>query len=220
MLKNVKAAIFDMDGTLIDSMWMWKAIDIEYLGRHHIELPDDLQHAIEGMSFTETAMYFKERFKIQDDVETIKNDWNQMAWEKYENEVTVKEGVFDFLEYLKANGIKMGIATSNSVELAELVLEKRGLLPYFQEVHTSCEVPRGKPYPDIYQLVAKELNVLPENCIVFEDVVHGILAGKRAEMKVCAIYDEYSKDSEEQKRELADYYIHSFEELKPILEQK
>ena len=120
MLKKTEAALFDMDGTLIDSMWMWKNIDIEYLGRYGIELPEDLQKEIEGMSFSETAVYFKERFSLDVPIESIKSDWNQMAWNKYENEVTVKDGVFEFLDYLKEQGIKLGIATSNSVELATM----------------------------------------------------------------------------------------------------
>lgn len=217
MLDKIQAVIFDMDGTLIDSMWMWKQIDIEYLGKFDISLPADLQHEIEGMSFSETAAYFKERFQIPHTVDQIKENWNQMAWKKYEKEVTVKEGVFDFLDYLKKHGVKMGIATSNSVELANMVLEKRGLTPYFDAVHTSCEVKRGKPYPDIYEFVAEKLGVMPEHCLVFEDVVHGILAGKAAHMKVCAIYDEYSSDQDEEKKRLADFYINSFEELKPLI---
>ncbi|MBR3772785.1 MAG: HAD family phosphatase [Clostridium sp.] len=217
MLDKIQAVIFDMDGTLIDSMWMWKNIDVEYLGRFQIPLPEDLQHEIEGMSFSETAAYFKERFQIPNTIEQIKNDWNQMAWEKYEKEVTVKEGVFDFLKYLKEHGVKTGIATSNSVELANMVLEKRGLTPYFDAVHTSCEVGRGKPYPDIYEFVAEKLGVQPEHCLVFEDVVHGILAGKAAKMKVCAIFDKYSKAQDEEKKRLADYYINSFEDLKPLM---
>lgn len=217
MLDKIQAVIFDMDGTLIDSMWMWKSIDIEYLGRFDIPLPADLQREIEGMSFTETATYFKERFRIPLTTEEIKNDWNQMAWEKYEKEVTVKKGVFPFLDYLKEHGVKMGIATSNSVELALMVLEKRGLTPYFDAIHTSCEVKRGKPYPDIYEFVADKLGVAPEHCLVFEDVVHGILAGKAAKMKVCAIFDEYSREQDNEKKRLADYYINSFEDLKPLL---
>lgn len=217
MLDRIQAAIFDMDGTLIDSMWMWQDIDVEYLARFGIPLPSDLQRQIEGMSFSETAAYFKERFQIPHPVEQIKKDWNQMAWEKYENEVTVKEGVFDFLDYLKERGVKMGIATSNSVELAEMVLEKRGLTPYFDAVHTSCEVKRGKPYPDIYEFVAEKLGVQPEHCLVFEDVVHGILAGKAANMKVCAIFDEYSKEQDDEKKRLADYYINSFEDMKQLM---
>lgn len=217
MLDKIQAVIFDMDGTLIDSMWMWESIDVEYLGRYGISLPPTLQREIEGKSFSETAAYFKERFQIPDEIDKIKSDWNQMAWEKYENEVTVKEGVFSFLKYLKKCGIKTGIATSNSVELAEMVLDKRGLTTYFDAIHTSCEVKRGKPYPDIYEFVAEKLGVQPEHCLVFEDVVHGILAGKAANMKVCAVYDDYSKEQDEEKRRLADYYIKSFEELKPLM---
>ncbi|SFR96104.1 HAD family hydrolase [Anaeromicropila populeti] len=218
MLKQIDAVIFDMDGTLIDSMWMWKDIDIEYLGRYGIKLPGDLQKKIEGMSFSETAVFFKEHFNIPDSVDKIKDDWNQMAWDKYENEVPVKEGVFDFLRYLRKQKIKTGIATSNSLELTELVLKKRDLFSYFDEIHTSCEVGKGKPAPDIYLFVAKKLAVRQQNCLVFEDVVPGIIAGKSAGMKVCAIYDEFSKAVEEEKKKLSDYYISSFHDLKQYYE--
>ena len=101
MLKNINAVIFDLDGTLVDSMWMWKAIDVEYLSRFGIELPEDLQREIEGMSFSETAVYFKERFQLEPSVEEIKDTWNEMAYEKYANEVPLKQGALKFLKYLK-----------------------------------------------------------------------------------------------------------------------
>lgn len=101
MLKNIEAVIFDLDGTLVDSMWMWKTIDIEYLARFGLEFPQDLQSSIEGMSFSETAVYFKKRFNLPDSIDQIKSDWNQMAWDKYLYEVPLKEGVREFLEYLK-----------------------------------------------------------------------------------------------------------------------
>lgn len=213
MLKDKKAAIFDLDGTLIDSMGMWKQIDIEYLGRFQIPLPKTLQKDISGMSFTETAVYFKETFQIPDSIEEIKATWNEMAMYKYTHEVPLKPGVLDFLKLLKAKGIKTGIATSNSVELVRAVLKSLEVEEYFDEVHTSCEVPKGKPAPDIYLLVADCLQVAPEHCIVFEDIPEGILAGKRAGMQVCAIEDEFSKSMEQEKRELADYYIVDYTEL-------
>ena len=83
----IKAVIFDLDGSMVDSMWIWRSIDIEYLGRFGIALPDKLQADIEGMSFSETATYFKERFALPDSLEQIKEDWNRMAWDKYEREV-------------------------------------------------------------------------------------------------------------------------------------
>ncbi|WP_066720596.1 HAD family hydrolase [Clostridium sp. Marseille-P299] len=213
MLTKVEAVIFDLDGTLVDSMGIWKQIDIEYLAKFNLALPDDLQSSIEGMSFTETATYFKERFQIPDDIDQIKATWNEMTYHKYANEVPLKEGVLAFLELLKSRDIKMGIATSNSRELVEVVIKNLKIDSYFDAIHTSCEVLKGKPSPDIYLLVSEKLGVSPDRCLVFEDVPQGILAGKNAGMKVCAVQDNYSKSYEDEKRQLADYFIDSFEEL-------
>lgn len=210
---NVKAVIFDLDGTLVDSMWMWRDIDIEFLGKYGIELPENLQSEIEGMSFSETAVYFKNRFKLTQSLEAIKEEWNQMAWDKYMTSVPLKEGTLELLRFLKNNNIKAGIATSNSRELVELVIEKHKVNGYFHSIRTSCEVEKGKPSPDIYQLVAKDLDMAAKDCLVFEDVIQGIMAGRNAGMKVCAVYDSYSSDVTDKKQELADYYIESFKEL-------
>jgi HAD superfamily hydrolase (TIGR01509 family) len=212
MLKDIEAVIFDLDGTLVDSMWMWRSIDIEYLARFGIEMPPELQSCIEGKSFSETALYFKERFQIPDSLEQIKSNWNEMAWEKYESEVPLKEGVTELLQYLKHEGIPTGIATSNSRELVELIVRKHGIEDYFSSIRTSCEVAKGKPSPDIYLLVAEDLGVAPEHCLVFEDVLQGVMAGKNANMKVCAVYDEYSEKDQEEKIKLSDYYVHSMSE--------
>jgi HAD superfamily hydrolase (TIGR01509 family) len=213
ILKDIDAVIFDLDGTLVDSMWMWEAIDIEYLGRFGIEFPKDLQKGIEGMSFSETAVYFKKRFKLPDNLDKIKSDWNKMAWDKYLHEVPLKEGVRELLDHLKVRNIPAGIATSNSRELVELVINKHNISDYFSSIRTSCEVAKGKPSPDIYLLVAKDLKAEPDRCLVFEDVIQGIMAGKNANMKVCSVYDEYSKDDEKQKIKLSDYYIRSMKEV-------
>lgn len=213
MLKDIKAVIFDLDGTLVDSMWMWKKIDIEYLGRFGIEVPDGLQKAIEGFSFSETAAYFKERFQIPDSLEQIKADWNRMAREKYEKEVPLKPGAAEFLKFCKKMGIKMGIATSNSKELVLTVVNALGIEDYFSCIMTACEVNKGKPAPDIYLAVADRLCVSPGHCLVFEDVVQGILAGKNAGMRVCAVEDVYSMQQKEEKKEASDYYIEDYRDI-------
>ena len=209
----LEAVIFDLDGSMVDSMWMWRAIDIEYLGRFGIELPENLQACIEGMSFSETAVYFKDRFQLPDDLDTIKADWNRMAWDKYAHEVPVKDGVTELLQYCMDHGIKAGIATSNSRELVENVVKARQLDQYFDCIMTGCDVEKGKPAPDIYLAVARELGVSPENCLVFEDIIPGIQAGKAAGMRVCAVYDKYSEHQDAEKRTLADYYTYHFKEL-------
>lgn len=213
IFQGIEAVLFDLDGTLIDSMWMWENIDREYLGRFDIELPEDLQLMVQGMSFSETAVYFKERFSIPDSAEDIKAEWNRMAWDKYSNEVSLKEGVLAFLKKLKEEGILMGIATSNSKELVELVVSKLEVEEYFSSVRTSCEVAKGKPSPDIYLLVAGDLKAKAANCLVFEDIIQGIQAGKSAGMKVCSVYDKYSAGDTDKKKELSDYYIDSYLEL-------
>ncbi|MBQ9989490.1 MAG: YgiQ family radical SAM protein [Lachnospiraceae bacterium] len=213
MLSNIEAVIFDLDGSLVDSMWMWRQIDIEYLGKYGIQLPEDLQKNIEGMSFSETAVYFKETFLLPDSLEEIKAEWNRMAWDKYTHEVPLKRGVRSFLDYCRAKGIALGIATSNSRELVENVIHSLGLKEYFSCIMTGCDVNKGKPSPDIYLAVAKELKAAPQNCLVFEDIVMGIKGGKSAGMKVCAVEDEYSLYQKEEKLALADYYIRDYFDL-------
>lgn len=210
MLDNIDAVIFDLDGSLVDSMWLWRDIDIEYLGGFGIPLPEDLQSKIEGMSFHETALYFKENFPIEDSLDKIKADWNRMAWDKYTNEVPLKPGVAEFLKDCKESGIKLGIATSNSRELVRNIVQVHKLQDYFSSIVTGCDVERGKPAPDVYLTAARQLQVLPERCLVFEDIIPGIQAGKNAGMRVCAVEDAYSMSVKEEKKALADYYIESY----------
>lgn len=110
---------------------------------------------------------------------------------------------------LKKN-IRLGIASSNSRELVNSIARVHGLEHVFQCIMTSCDVGRGKPAPDIYLAVAGQLGIPPRACLVFEDIIPGILAGKAAGMKVCAVEDAYSLDQAEEKKALADYYISHF----------
>ena len=212
-LSNIDAVIFDLDGTLIDSMWVWEQIDKDYLAGFGHSLPDDLQEILEGMSFNETAAYFRERFGITEEINVIKDTWNKMAWDYYETKVPLKTGAFEFLELLKKRGIKVGIATSNSPELVRMVLTRLKVIDFFDAIHTSCEVEHGKPFPDIYLYVAKKLNVKPERCLVFEDILPGIQAGKAAGMTVCAVYDEQSHKELSVKIKEADMYFRGFDEV-------
>lgn len=216
MIKDIEAVIFDLDGTLVDSMWIWKQIDIDYLEKRGIELPEDLQKTIEGMSFTETAQYFKDRFQLTEDLEEIKKEWMGMAEDFYANQIPLKEGVWTFLSTLRRMNIKMGIGTSNAKDLAQRVIERHNILPFFHSIRTSCEVEKGKPHPDIFLKVAEDLNTKPEACLVFEDTYAGVLAAKRAGMKVIAIADASSVEYKEEICSLADRYIESFEEVAQV----
>lgn len=213
MFDGIKAIIFDLDGTLVDSMGIWRDIDIEYLGRFGMELPDDLQSCLEGKCFHDTAIYMKDRFDLPDPLEVIEKDWNDMAEDKYCNCIPIKDGIPKLLSFAKDKGMKLGIATSNSRHLTNLFLRSRGLTDTFDYVLTGCDTLKSKPDPEVYQVCAKRLKVNPAECLVFEDITKGILSAKNAGMRVCGVYDKYSEWSREEKIRLSDYYIESYNDI-------
>lgn len=214
MIKHIQAVIFDIDGTLVDSMGVWHDIDIEYFKLLEIPMPPTIQKDIEGMSFTETAVYFKETFRIEEKtVEDIKLDWIRMAQEKYLYEIKAKPGAKEYISFLKEKGIKIGCATSNDRNLAMAALQPHGWTSKVDALRTACEVNAGKPAPDIYLKVAAELGVAPENCLVFEDIPNGMRAGKAAGMTVIGVEDERAKKYKEEIDKICDYFIKDYYEL-------
>ena len=215
-VNDPEAVIFDLDGTLVDSMWMWTDIDIEYLARFGHPFSRQLQIEIEGMSIEETAVWFKQKYQIPDSLEQIQRDWVSMSLDKYKNEVPFKPYAREFLSFLKSRGVKTAIASSNAIPMVEACLDSLSARELFDVVVTSSEAERGKPFPDVFLLAAERMEAEPSRCVVFEDVPAGIRAGKEAGMYVFGVHDKYSEDVEEEKIRLADGYIHDFGELLDI----
>ena len=214
MYRDYDAVIFDMDGTLIDSMGVWPEVDKKFFEEEHItDIPDTFVQDLEGISIHKVAEYFIEHFDIDYSVDGLIDKWNEMAGDEYRYSVLYKKGAKDFLEKLKESGVKIGIATSNSRELVMAADERLHLTEYADFIATSNEIKNGKPEPDIYLYVADRLNVNPKRCLVFEDVPAGIIAGNRAGMDTCGIYDESSKHLDDEKKRLAKYYIKDYTEL-------
>ena len=215
MFKNIKAAIFDLDGTLVDSMWIWEQIDTDFLASKGIPVPANLKEEINHLSFQQTAHYFKDRLSLKESTEELMDTWHHMAYHHYCNDVKLKEGALEFLSYLKQQNIKIGLATSNSMPLLTAALESNNILHFFDEISTTNEVSTGKNNPDVYILSAKKLGVSPEECIVFEDIIEAVNGAKKANMKVVAVYDKAAEHQKESLTKLADKYIMSFNELIP-----
>ncbi|NLC67805.1 MAG: HAD family phosphatase [Clostridiaceae bacterium] len=212
---KIKGVIFDLDGTLVDSMGVWDKVDEEFLGMKGIEVPCGLGDEIKNMTFREAAIYFKERFGIKDDVEDIMQEWNDMGYYEYAHNVQLKPGVREFLHFLKGKGIKIGIATTNYIKLVEAVLKNNGVLEFFNAISTANEVEKGKEHPDIYLLTARKLGLEPEECVVFEDILPAVRGAKAAGMKVIGVYDKYSRHEAEEIKKMADGYISGFETILP-----
>lgn len=212
-IENAKAVIFDMDGTLIDSMWIWRDIDVTFMEQRGLVFPPGFQKEFEGMNYRETAEYFKKKFDFPESPEQLMDIWSDMAFERYCTKVPLKKKAGEFLQKLKKEGKKLAIATSNDRRLCEACLKALNVLELFDVILASGDVEKGKPNPEIYLTAADKLKVLPKDCVAFEDIVNGIKAAKAAGMKVVAVDDLYSEYDRENKKNTADWFIYDYGEL-------
>lgn len=212
-ISDYKAAVFDFDGTIIDSMNLWSDIDVEYLARFgHVPEPS-LHDDIEGMSSLEMAVYFREKYGINQTDEEMIRDWIDMSVYKYRYELSLKPYAREFISYLRGKGLKLAIATSTEEDIIIPCLRERGLMDYFDALATTSECTKGKPSPEVYLLAAQKVGTKPSACIAFEDLPAGILSAKKAGMFTVGVDDSFSRDKEEEKRKLSDLFIMDFREL-------
>lgn len=211
--KHIKACIFDLDGTLLDSMALWQNVDRKYLARFGIEFDPMYSEEIKKMSFNESAVYFVEKFKIPRSVEQIKQDWNEMVEVEYRDNIQSKEGTYELLSALHEKGIKMCVATSCNKEHAIMALKRLNMYHFFSFVLTCAEVGKNKEYPDIFYECAKQLDVVPEECFVLEDLYMALKVAHDGNFKTIGIYDHLSAHEKEAVKQISDYYIHDFYEL-------
>jgi HAD superfamily hydrolase (TIGR01509 family) len=211
---ELKAVIFDLDGTLIDSMGIWRDVDIEYLQKRGIEVtPDLFTNLPQGNSFSELAQYVKDKFNLPDSIETICNEWTQMVKGHYETHISLSPGVMPLLNFLKEKNILMAVGTSNSMQLTQAALKNNKVSDYFKVVISGDTHLRGKPFPDIFIEAANNLGFSIEECLVIEDTLVGVLSAKAAGMKVIAIKEPDSQNDWLKIKQEADYAVSHFAEI-------
>lgn len=212
-LKNIEGAIFDLDGTVLDSSWVWDKVDVEFLGSRGFAVPEDYVDAISPLGAERAAVYTIERFGLQESPGDVVREWFDMAKNEYAAKVVCKPFAKEYIESLHHQGVKLAVATSSDRELFMATLERENILKYFEHIVTVNEVERGKGYPDIYEEAAVRLKINPHKCVVFEDIMAGVSGAKMGEFNVIAVYDDKSIHNSAKIKKMADYYIDSFEEL-------
>ena len=204
-------AIFDMDGTLIDSMGFWRNLATEYLGSKGItQVPEEILQKIKPMTMSESAALFQEVFGLSGDVEAEMND---MMDEHYRNDIPLKDGVRDYLEMLHGQGVRMCVASATAEQLMESCLSRLGIRDYFAFL-LSCEtVGAGKSSPLVYHEAAKRLQANPDEIAGYEDALYAVQTAKNAGYYVIGVYDEGAAKNWEAVTKISDEVIINWEDL-------
>ena len=210
----LKGAIFDFDGTLVDSMFIWDTIGEDYLRSLGKEPHEDLKETFMTLTLEEAAEYYRTHYGVTLSVKEIVDGVNTMLEGIYRTRVALKQGVADFLAQLKDNGTRMCIATVTDRYLVEETLERLGILHYFSEIFTCAEVGYGKDKPIIYRKALEHLGTPREETFVFEDSLFALKTAWADEFSTVGVYDRY-EDKQEDIMTLADYYISDYKD--PIL---
>ncbi len=212
-IKDFKGAIFDLDGTLLDSMHIWHDVDVEFFRRRNLPLTTDYIDIIKNMHLPAAAVYTKEKYNIKESADQIVEEWLQLCRDAYLSKVSLKSGVYDYLKKLHNKGVKMAFATASEKVVCEQTLKNHGIFDFFTDSAYVSEINVGKTEPDIYLLASKRIGVEPHECIVFEDIIEGIRSANKANFITCGVFDKSSAGDEDEIRSIADYYIKSFDEL-------
>ena len=210
----LKGAIFDFDGTLVDSMFIWDTIGEDYLRTLGKEPHEDLKETFMTLTLEEAAEYYRTHYGVTLSVKEIVDGVNTMVEGIYRTRVALKQGVADFLAQLKENGTRMCIATVTDRYLVEETLDRLGLLQYFSEIFTCAEVGYGKDKPIIYRKALEHLDTAKNETYVFEDSLFALKTAKADGFTTVGVYDRH-ENRQDNLKNLADYYIVDFAD--PVL---
>ena len=205
----ITGVIFDVDGTLLDSMSIWDTIGEDYLRSIGYTPRENLSETFQTMSLRQAARYYQDEYGVTQPVDEIMDGVNGLLGRFYREQAALKPGAAEFVRALSGHGVRLCIATATERPLVEAALERGGILRYFEDVLTCTAVGAGKDEPLIYRQALERVGGDRANAVVFEDALHAAQTAKADGFLVAGVYDGHEKRQEEL-RALADLYMTDF----------
>jgi len=205
-MKNIRGVTFDLDGTLLDSMWMWGDVAERYLRSHGATPRPGIRKILRTFNAVEEAQYYIDAYGVNLSTEEIIADRKNMLLEFFTNEVKLKTGTIPVLEALRERGVKMCVTTATERELIEPALKLNGITGYFERLFTCDEEDTSKKSPDIFIRAAKFMGTGITETLVVEDAFYAMETVKKAGFIVAGVYDKASDDEQDKIKTLCDYY--------------
>ena len=211
-----RAVIFDLDGVLADSEPWWNQIDAQLLAEHSVIYRGEYHQNVLGVSYRLAVDFYKKTFAISAPTEELMRRRGEIATEFFANRVGLFPHVREVLGQLRDMDLRLAVATSSVGASARPFLDRHQLTSFFDVIITGDEIERGKPHPDIYLRAAEKLGIPPNECLVVEDSLSGVAAGKAAGMRVAAIPDRRFVDPRDYEKK-ADYVLRDLTEIASLI---
>lgn len=212
-LSDIKLAIFDLDGTLLDSTGIWEDIDKEFFGRRGKEVPSNYSKEIAHIGLLGAAKLTKEKYCPDEEIENILEEWQRQSLEEYRDIIGLKPGAVELLGALKSRGIELGYATANSKALYGPALVRLGIEGYFSFGIDPDIANCGKEDSSMYDLVANHFGVKPMETLVFEDSLHPSIVASQAGYRVIGIFDKHSTKAIDDHKAVCFRFVNDFQQL-------
>ncbi len=209
----MKYALFDCDGTLLDSMAMWVNLATDVLKTYGVDLPRSVERETASMSHEDAAQYYADKFLGGKGADELAKKFTETLKHNYGEVLKLKPHVREILEKLHDRGIVMAVASSTDAYLLELCLQRMGLRDYFQFIQTVDNSGYSKDSDEYFKLAAEKLGTAPENILFFDDALYAIERAKKNGFKVVAVQDDSNDDHDEIIRECGDHYITDFSQI-------